>query len=259
MDIVTPVGHGQRALIVASPRSGKTVLLKKIARAINVNHPEVHLIVLLVDERPEEVTDMVRSVEGDVVSSCFDEPGTRHIQVSEMVLERAKRLVEAGKDVVVLVDSLTRMSRAHNNAMKHSGKLLSGGIDANALRKPKTFFGTARAVQEGGSLTIIATVLVDTGSRMDQVIYEEFKGTGNMEIYLDRGLANRRIFPCFDVQMSGTRKDELILDPQEYRLISALRGMVIEMGTEGAIEALLERCRRTGSNAEMLMQLVKEI
>ena len=255
-DLIAPIGKGQRGLIVASPRTGKTVLLQKMANSITKNHPEVHLIVLLIDERPEEVTDMERSVKGEVISSCFDEPASRHIQVAEMVSERAKRLVEYGKDVVILLDSITRLGRAYNTEAPHSGKIMTGGIDSGAMQGPKKFLGAARKVEEGGSLTIMGTALVDTGSRMDEVIFEEFKGTGNMEIHLDRQLADRRIFPSIDITMSGTRKEELLLDPEELRRVWLLRkGLLSER--KNPIEAmtwLIENVSKTKSNAEFLMR-----
>lgn len=256
MDMITPIGKGQRGLIVAAPRTGKTVFLQKIANSIAVNHPEVYLIVLLIDERPEEVTDMQRSVKGEVISSCFDEPASRHIQVAEMVSNKAKRLVEYGKDVVILLDSITRLGRAYNTEAPHSGKILTGGIDSAALQGPKKFFGGARKIEEGGSLTIIATALIDTGSRMDEVIFEEFKGTGNMEIHLDRPLADRRVFPAIDMTMSGTRKEELILDPEELRRIWLLRkGLLSERKNPLEIMSwLIENISKTKTNAEFLMK-----
>ena len=255
MDLLTPVGKGQRGLIVASPRTGKTILLQKIANSIVANDPDVYLIVLLIDERPEEVTDMERSVRGEVISSTFDEPASRHIQVAEMVIEKAKRLVEYGKDVVILLDSITRLGRAYNTEVPHSGKILSGGIDASALQKPKRFFGAARNIEEGGSLTIIATALIDTGSRMDEVIFEEFKGTGNMELHLDRRLADKRVFPSIDVNRSGTRKEELLLDPEELKRVWVLRKVLNEMNPIEAMELLIGKMKNTGSNAEFLMSL----
>lgn len=256
MDLVTPVGKGQRGIIVAAPRTGKTVLLQKIANSITTNHPEVYLIVLLIDERPEEVTDMERSVKGEVISSCFDEPASRHIQVAEMVTEKAKRLVEYGRDVVILLDSITRLGRAYNTEAPHSGKILTGGIDSSALQGPKRFFGAARKIEEGGSLTIIGTALVDTGSRMDEVIFEEFKGTGNMELHLDRRLMDRRIFPTFDITRSGTRKEELLLDPEELKRIWLLRkGIQSQMKNPlEAIEWLIAETKKTKTNAELLMR-----
>jgi transcription termination factor Rho len=255
MDLVTPVGMGQRGLIVAQPRTGKTILLQKIANAITKNHPKIDLIVLLIDERPEEVTDMERSVHGEVISSTFDEPASRHIQVAEMVSEKARRMVEYGRDVVVLLDSITRLGRAYNAEQPHSGKILSGGIDANALQKPKKFFGAARNIEGGGSLTILATALIDTGSRMDEVIFEEFKGTGNMELHLDRKLADKRIWPAIDINRSGTRKEELLLDPQELKLVWTLRKVLNEMNPVDAMELLIERMKKTKSNAEFLLGL----
>ena len=259
MDILTPIGKGQRGLIVSPPRAGKTVLLQKLANSILKNHPEVYLIVLLIDERPEEVTDFERSVKGnaEVVSSCFDESANRHIQVVEMVLEKAKRMVEFGKDVVILLDSVTRMTRAFNTEAPHSGKILSGGVDSSAFQGPKKFFGAARKIEEGGSLTIIGTALIDTGSRMDEVIYEEFKGTGNMELHLDRKLADRRIFPAFDITRSGTRKEELLFDKEELKRIWLLRKVLNEMNMVEAMEQLIEKMKKTKSNAEFLMSLGK--
>jgi len=255
MDLLTPIGKGQRGLIVAPPYSGKTVLLQKVANAITKNLPDVMLIVLLIDERPEEVTDMQRSVKGEVISSTFDEPPERHVQVAEMVLEKAKRLVECKKDVVILLDSITRLARAHNTVVPHSGKILSGGVDANALQKPKRFFGAARNIEEGGSLTIIATALVDTGSRMDEVIFEEFKGTGNMELQLDRNLFQRRIYPAIDVKRSNTRKEELLLHPDELKKVWILRKALNELSSVEAMELLLDRLSKTKTNAEFLMSL----
>jgi len=256
MDLITPIGKGQRGLIVAAPRTGKTVLLQKIANSIVRNHPEVYLIVLLIDERPEEVTDMQRNVPGaEIVSSTFDEPASRHIQVAYMVQEKARRMVEYGKDVVILLDSITRLARAHNAEMPHSGKMLSGGVEASALQKPKRFFGSARNVEEGGSLTIIATALIKTGSKMDEVIYEEFKGTGNLELHLDRNLADRRIWPAIDITLSGTRKEELLLDPEEYKRIVVLHRMLNEMNPIEAIQLLREKLAATQNNAEFLMSI----
>ncbi|MEI8134055.1 MAG: transcription termination factor Rho [bacterium] len=255
MDIVSPIGKGQRGLIVSQPKSGKTIILQKIANSIVRNHPEVKLIVLLIDERPEEVTDMERSVRAEVVASTFDEPPERHVQVAEMVIEKAKRLVEAKQDVVVLLDSITRLARAHNTVTPHSGKILSGGVDANALHKPKRFFGAARNIEEGGSLTIIATALVETGSRMDEVIFEEFKGTGNMEIMLDRKLADRRIFPAINVNMSGTRKEELLLSADELNRIYILRKLLSDLNPVDAMEFLLEKMRGTKTNKEFLRSM----
>jgi transcription termination factor Rho len=250
IDIVSPQGKGQRALIVAPPRTGKTVLLQNIAKAITDNHPEVFLIVLLVDERPEEVTDMQRSVKGEVISSTFDEPATRHVQVAEMVIEKAKRLVEHKKDVVILLDSITRLGRAYNTVVPSSGKVLTGGVDANALQRPKRFFGAARNIEEGGSLTIIATALIDTGSRMDEVIFEEFKGTGNSELILDRKVADKRTFPAIDITRSGTRKEELLTDPAILKKMYVLRRILNPMGTMDAIDFLLDKLRNTKSNSE---------
>ena len=255
MDIITPIGKGQRGLIVSPPRAGKTMVLQKIAESIATNHPDVHLIVLLIDERPEEVTDMVRTVRGEVVSSTFDEPASRHVQVTEMVLARARRLVEYGKDVVVLLDSITRLARAYNTEVPHSGKILSGGVDANALQRPKRFFGAARNCEEGGSLTILGTALVETGSRMDEVIFEEFKGTGNMELILDRKLADKRIFPAVDISRSGTRKEELLLDPEELKRVWILRKVLNDMNPGDAMDLLKEKIRKTQTNAEFLMAL----
>ncbi|MBD3376921.1 transcription termination factor Rho [candidate division KSB1 bacterium] len=252
MNLLTPLGKGQRGLIVAQPKTGKTTLLQKIANAITSNHPETKLIVLLIDERPEEVTDMERSVDAEVISSTFDEPAERHVQVSDMVLEKSKRLVEYGQDVVILLDSITRLARAHNAVVPHSGKILSGGVDANALHRPKRFFGAARNVEEGGSLTIIATALIDTGSRMDEVIFEEFKGTGNMELVLDRRLSDRRIFPSIDINRSGTRKEELLLEPVELNRVWILRKLLAEMSTVEAMEFLLNRMEGTKSNKQFL-------
>ena len=255
MDIVSPIGKGQRGLIVSQPKSGKTIILQKIANSIVRNHPEVKLIVLLIDERPEEVTDMERSVRAEVIASTFDEPPERHVQVAEMVIEKAKRLVEAKQDVVILLDSITRLARAHNTVTPHSGKILSGGVDANALHKPKRFFGAARNIEEGGSLTIIATALVETGSRMDEVIFEEFKGTGNMEIMLDRKLADRRIFPAINVNMSGTRKEELLLSADELNRIYILRKLLSDLNPVDAMEFLLEKMRGTKTNKEFLRSM----
>lgn len=259
MDLLTPLGKGQRALIVAAPYSGKTVLLQKIANSITKNYEDVVMIVLLIDERPEEVTDMQRSVKGEVISSTFDEPAERHVQVAEIVLEKAKRLVEHKKDVVVLLDSVTRLARAYNTVVPHSGKILSGGVDSNALHKPKRFFGSARCLEEGGSLTIIATALVDTGSRMDEVIFEEFKGTGNMELQLDRNLFQRRIYPAIDIKRSNTRKEELLLDPEELKRIWVLRKVLNELSSVEAMELLIERLSKTKTNAEFLMSLSQHV
>ncbi len=252
MNLLTPIGKGQRGLIVSPPRAGKTVILQKLANAITTNHPEVILIVLLIDERPEEVTDMERSVKAEVISSTFDEPAERHVQVADMVLEKAKRLVEYKKDVVILLDSITRLARAHNTVVPHSGKILSGGVDSNALRHPKRFFGAARNIEEGGSLTIIATALIQTGSRMDEVIFEEFKGTGNMEIVLDRRLADRRIFPAIDINSSGTRKEELLLTKKELSRVWVLRKLLNEMNPIEAMEFLLNKMRHTRNNNDFL-------
>ncbi len=252
MNLFVPVGKGQRAVIVAPPRTGKTIIIQRIANSITENHPEIELFVLLIDERPEEVTDMQRSVKGEVVSSTFDEPAQRHIQVADMVIEKAKRYVEHGKDVVILLDSLTRLARASNTVTPASGKVLSGGIEANALQRPKRFFGAARNTEEGGSLTIIATALIDTGSRMDEVIFEEFKGTGNMEVYLDRRLAERRVFPAIDLQRSGTRKEELLIPESELNRIWLLRKILNPMNTAESMEFLLDKLRGTKSNAEFL-------
>jgi transcription termination factor Rho len=250
IDLVAPLGKGQRGLIVAPPRTGKTVLLQNIAHSITANHPECYLIVLLIDERPEEVTDMQRSVKGEVVSSTFDEPATRHVQVAEMVIEKAKRLVEHGRDVVILLDSITRLGRAYNTVVPSSGKVLTGGVDANALQRPKRFFGAARNIEEGGSLTIIATALIDTGSRMDEVIFEEFKGTGNSEIVLDRKVADKRIFPSMDILKSGTRKEELLVPRQDLQKIFVLRRILAPMGTTDAIEFLIDKLKQTKSNGD---------
>ncbi len=252
MDMLTPIGKGQRGMIVAQPKTGKTTLLQAIAHAITRNHPEIYLIVLLIDERPEEVTDMKRSVDGEVISSTFDEPAERHIHVAGMVLEKAKRLVEYGKDVLILLDSLTRLARANNAVVPHSGKILSGGVDANALQWPKRFFGAARNIEEGGSLTIIATALVETGSRMDEVIFEEFKGTGNMELVLDRALSDRRIYPAIDLNRSSTRKEELLLDAKVLNRIWILRKFLNEYNSVEAMEFLLQRVKRTKTNKEFL-------
>ncbi|MGG2478396.1 transcription termination factor Rho [Rhizobium sp. BR5] len=250
IDLVAPLGKGQRGLIVAPPRTGKTVLLQNIAHSITANHPECYLIVLLIDERPEEVTDMQRSVKGEVVSSTFDEPAVRHVQVAEMVIEKAKRLVEHGRDVVILLDSITRLGRAYNTVVPSSGKVLTGGVDANALQRPKRFFGAARNIEEGGSLTIIATALIDTGSRMDEVIFEEFKGTGNSEIVLDRKVADKRIFPALDILKSGTRKEDLLVPRQDLQKIFVLRRILAPMGTMDAIEFLIDKLKQTKNNSD---------
>ncbi len=255
IDIISPQGKGQRALIVAPPRTGKTVLLQNIAKAITDNHPEVFLLVLLVDERPEEVTDMQRSVKGEVISSTFDEPATRHVQVAEMVIEKAKRLVEHKRDVVILLDSITRLGRAYNTVVPSSGKVLTGGVDANALQRPKRFFGAARNIEEGGSLSIIATALIDTGSRMDEVIFEEFKGTGNSEIILDRKVADKRIYPAVDVLKSGTRKQELITEKDQLQKTYILHRILNPMGAQDAIEFLLDKLRNTKNNAEFFQSM----
>jgi len=252
LDLMTPIGKGQRALIVAPPRTGKTMLLQNVANSITRNHPEVTLIVLLIDERPEEVTDMQRSVHGEVISSTFDEPPTRHVQVADMVIEKAKRLVEYRRDVVILLDSVTRLARAHNSVVPPSGKILSGGIDSNALQKPKRFFGSARNIEEGGSLTIIATALIDTGSRMDDVIFEEFKGTGNLEINLDRKLTEKRIFPSIDINKSGTRKEELLLAAPDFNRIIVLRRVLSQLSPTEAMELLLDKLSKTKANSEFL-------
>ena len=252
IDMLSPIGKGQRGLIVAQPKTGKTILLQKIANAISKNNPEINLIILLIDERPEEVTDMARSVSAEVVASTFDEPQERHVQVAEMVIEKAKRCVEAGEDVVILLDSITRLARAYNTVMPHSGKILSGGVDSNALHKPKRFFGAARNVEDGGSLTIISTALIDTGSRMDEVIFEEFKGTGNMELVLDRELSDKRIYPSININKSGTRREEKLLKPRDLSRIWVLRKLLAEMKNIESIEFLLERLSRTKTNREFL-------
>ncbi len=252
LDLMTPIGKGQRGLIVAPPRTGKTVMLQNIANAISKNHKEVALMVLLIDERPEEVTDMERNVDGEVISSTFDEPATRHVQVAEMVIEKAKRLVEHRRDVVILLDSITRLARAYNTVVPHSGKILSGGVDSNALHKPKRFFGAARNIEDGGSLTIIATALVDTGSRMDEVIFEEFKGTGNMEVHLDRKLIDKRVFPGIDIAKSGTRKEELLLDEKDLSRIWLLRKVLQPLSPVDAMEFLLDKMKGTKTNREFL-------
>jgi transcription termination factor Rho len=255
MDLLAPVGKGQRGMIVSPPKAGKTILLQKIANSITRNHPEVKLIVLLIDERPEEVTDMERSVNAEVISSTFDEPPERHVQVADMVQEKAKRLIEAKRDVVILLDSITRLARAHNTVVPHSGKILSGGVDANALHKPKRFFGAARNIEEGGSLTVIATALVETGSRMDEVIFEEFKGTGNMEIVLDRKLSDRRIFPAIDINRSGTRKEELLIEAGDLSRVWILRKLLSEFSPVEAMEFMTEKMRGTKSNKEFLKSM----
>ncbi len=258
IDMVTPIGKGQRGLIVAPPRTGKTVLLQKMANSILANHPEAYVIVLLIDERPEEVTEMIRTVKGpraEVVSSTFDEPAARHIQVAEMIIEKAKRMVEYGHDVVILLDSITRLARAYNSEVPHSGKILSGGVDANALHKPKRFFGAARKIQNGGSLTILATALIDTGSKADEVIFEEFKGTGNMELHLDRRLVEKRVWPAVDINRSGTRKEDLLCDPEELKRIWALRRVLSDMNTVDAMELLAGKLKKTKTNAEFLMSM----
>ncbi|MEZ5939644.1 MAG: transcription termination factor Rho [Hyphomonadaceae bacterium] len=255
IDIVSPIGKGQRALIVAPPRTGKTVLLQNIAQSIAENHPECYLLVLLIDERPEEVTDMQRTVKGEVVSSTFDEPATRHVAVAEMVIEKAKRLAEHGRDVVILLDSITRLGRAYNTVVPSSGKVLTGGVDANALQRPKRFFGAARNLEEGGSLTIIATALIDTGSRMDEVIFEEFKGTGNSEIVLDRKVADKRVFPAIDILKSGTRKEELLTNPKDLTKVYVLRRILNPMGAQDAIEFLLDKLKQTKNNGEFFASM----
>ena len=252
MDLLTPIGKGQRGLIVSPPRTGKTMLLQSIAKSIEKNHPEIFLIVLLIDERPEEVTDMIRTVKGEVISSTFDEPAQRHVQVAEMVIEKAKRLVEHKRDVVILLDSITRLARAYNSIVPPSGKILSGGVDSNALQKPKRFFGAARNIEEGGALTIIATALVDTGSRMDDVIFEEFKGTGNMEIHLDRKLVDKRVFPAIDINRSGTRKEELLIDAEDLNRIWILRKVLQPLSIVESMELLLDKMRQTKSNKDFL-------
>ncbi len=257
MDLLTPIGFGQRGLIVAPPYSGKTILLQKLANSITTHHPDSYLIVLLIDERPEEVTDMQRSVKGEVIASTFDEPADRHVQVAEIVLEKAKRLVEHKRDVVILLDSITRLARAYNTVAPHSGKILSGGVDSNALHKPKRFFGSARNVEEGGSMTIIATALVDTGSRMDEVIFEEFKGTGNMELQLDRNLFQRRIYPAIDVKKSNTRKEDLLIPAEELNRVWILRKVLNELNPSEAMELLVDRLKKTKSNADFLISMNK--
>ncbi len=257
VDLLSPIGKGQRGLIVAPPKAGKTILLQKLANAIAANHPECYLIVLLIDERPEEVTDMQENVSAEVIASTFDEPADRHVQVADMVIEKAKRLVEHGRDVVILLDSITRLARAHNVVVPHSGKILSGGVDANALQKPKRFFGAARNIEGGGSLTIIATALIETGSRMDEVIFEEFKGTGNMELVLDRRIADRRVYPAIDINKSGTRKEELLLDKDELNKVYLLRNFLADMPTVEAMEFLLERMKRTKTNKEFFATMAQ--
>jgi len=258
VDMIAPIGFGQRGLIVSPPRAGKTILLQKMAQAVLANYPDVYVIMLLIDERPEEVTDMERQVKSEnceVISSTFDEPPARHIQVSEMVIEKAKRLVEGGRQVVIFLDSITRLARAWNSECPNSGKTLSGGVDANALQRPKRFFGSARKVEQGGSLTIIATALIDTGSRMDEVIFEEFKGTGNLEIVLDRSLVNKRVWPAIDIDASGTRREEMLLDPEEYRRICMLRRVLADMNPPEAMELVVTRLGKTKTNAEFLMSM----
>jgi transcription termination factor Rho len=250
IDLITPLGKGQRALIVSPPRTGKTVMLQNIAHAVAANHPEAYLLVLLIDERPEEVTDMARTVKGEVVSSTFDEPATRHVQVAEMVIEKAKRLVEHKRDVVILLDSITRLARAYNTVVPSSGKVLTGGVDANALQRPKRFFGAARNIEEGGSLTIIATALIDTGSRMDEVIFEEFKGTGNSEIVLDRKVADKRVFPAVDITKSGTRKEELLVDKAVLSKMWVLRRVLMPMGPMDGLEFLIDKLKQSKNNAD---------
>ncbi len=258
VDLIVPIGFGQRGLVVSPPRAGKTILLQRMAKAVLTNHPECYVIMLLIDERPEEVTDMERQIKGpncEVISSTFDEPSSRHIQVSEMVIEKAKRMVEYGHDVIIFLDSITRLARAWNSECPHSGKILSGGVDANALQRPKRFFGSARRVEEGGSLTILATALIDTGSKMDEVIFEEFKGTGNLEIMLDRKLVDKRIWPAIDINRSGTRREEMLLDPEEYRRVCMLRRVVHDMNPPDAMELLVTRMQKTKTNAEFLMSI----
>jgi transcription termination factor Rho len=257
IDLIAPIGKGQRGLIVSPPKAGKTTILQQMANSISINEPAVHLIVLLIDERPEEVTDMEQHVDAEVISSTFDEPAERHIQVAEMVMEKAKRLVEQGKDVVILLDSITRLARAYNTTMPHSGRILSGGVDANALQKPKRFFGAARSIEDGGSLTIVATALVETGSRMDEVIFEEFKGTGNMELILSREIADRRIFPAIDLNRSSTRKEELLLSGTELNRVYLLRNFLADMPPDEAIEFLLSRMQKTATNSEFLEAMTR--
>jgi transcription termination factor Rho len=258
IDLIVPIGFGQRGLIVSPPRAGKTILLQKMAKSVLTNHPEVYVIMLLIDERPEEVTDMERQVKGpncEVISSTFDEPSARHLQVSEMVIEKAKRMVEYGHDVIIFLDSITRLARAWNAEVPHSGKILSGGVDANALQRPKRFFGAARKVEEGGSLTIIATALIDTGSKMDEVIFEEFKGTGNLEVVLDHKLVDKRVWPAIDINRSGTRREEMLLDPEEYRRVCILRRVLNDINQVEAMELMVSRLQKTKSNAEFLMSM----
>jgi transcription termination factor Rho len=257
VDLIAPIGMGQRGLIVSPPKAGKTIILQQMADSISINQPDIHLIVLLIDERPEEVTDMEEQVDAEVISSTFDEPAERHVQVAEMVMEKAKRLVEHGKDVVILLDSITRLARAYNTTMPHSGRILSGGVDANALHKPKRFFGAARNIEDGGSLTIIATALIETGSRMDEVIFEEFKGTGNMELLLDRSISDKRIFPAIDLNRSSTRKEELLLTPIELNRVYLLRNFLADMPATEAIEFLLARMKRTENNQEFLESMTR--
>merc|ERR1712023_508764 len=257
MDLIAPLGKGQRALIVAPPRTGKTVMLQNIAHSITTNHPEVYLIVLLIDERPEEVTDMIRSVKGEVVSSTFDEPAVRHVAVSEMVISKAKRLVEHKRDVVILLDSITRLARAYNTQVPSSGKVLTGGVDANALQRPKRFFGAARNIEEGGSLTIIATALIETGSKMDEVIFEEFKGTGNSEVILDRKIADKRIYPALDITRSGTRREELLFEKDDLSKMNVLRRIISPMGTMDGIEFLISKLKNTKNNADFFDSMNK--
>jgi transcription termination factor Rho len=257
MDLISPIGKGQRGLIVAQPKTGKTILLQKLANSISSNHPETKRIVLLIDERPEEVTDMKRNVDAEVISSTFDEPPERHVSVADMVLQKAKRMVEYGDDVVILLDSITRLARAHNAVIPHSGKILSGGVDFNALKKPKQFFGAARNTEEGGSLTIVSTALIDTGSRADEVIFEEFKGTGNMELALDRRLSDRRMYPAFDIVRSGTRKEELLLSRIELSRMWILRKLLNDMKVEEAMEFMQDRMKRTKNNKEFLDTMSK--
>ena len=261
LDMIVPIGFGQRGLIVSPPRAGKTILMQKMAKSVLNNYPDAHVVMLLIDERPEEVTDMEREVKGDnceVISSTFDEPSARHVQVADMVIEKAKRMVEYGRDVIIFLDSITRLARAWNAECPHSGKVLSGGIDANAMQRPKRFFGSARKVEEGGSLTIVATALIDTGSRMDEVIFEEFKGTGNQEIMLDRRLVDKRVWPAIDINRSGTRREEMLMDPEEHRRVCMLRRVLNEMNPSDAMELLTTRLRKTKSNAEFLMSIKEE-